>query len=233
MTSLVYFTVAIVVGARLGHCLFYQFDRVMADPLYLFKVWRGGLSSHGVGVAIIITLFLVARKHGMPVSEVGDRFSFSVAWGAILVRVGNFMNSEIVGRPTDGTWGVRFPQYDKLPIDQVPLRHPSQLYEVFLGVSVLVLLLVVDRIYGERRRQGLLSGLFLTTCFLGRFFVEFFKEHQALDPKSFLTMGQWLSIPFFLFGAAWLVKVYRRPAVVDHADAGGQPDGGDDSLVQT
>jgi len=185
-----------VAGARLGHVLFYDFHRLWAEPLWVFKVWEGGLASHGAAVGLIAALWYYARRHRHSLFECFDRFSFSAALGATLVRIGNFFNSEIVGRVTDGTWGVRFPRYDLLPPDQTPLRHPSQLYEAGLGVVVLALLLWVDRRFGrERRPRGLLAGTFLAAYFTGRFLVEFFKEYQVL-PESFpLTMGQLLSMP--------------------------------------
>jgi prolipoprotein diacylglyceryltransferase len=99
-----------------------------------------------------------------------------------------------------------------VPLDQVPLRHPSQLYEAAWGLAVLGFLLVVDRVYGEqKRREGLLFGLFLSVYFTGRFFLEYFKAYQTLDPESALTMGQWLSIPLVLFGAWWIWRACRQP----------------------
>lgn len=203
--ALAYGLVAAIVGARLGHCLFYDLERCLASPLAVFQVWRGGLSSHGATFGLVLALILYARRYRLPLAEVTDRFSFGAALGATLVRLGNFANSEVVGRTTDGTWGVRFPRYDRLPLAQVPPRHPSQLYEATLGLAVLGLLLVVDRRLGEKRRRGLLSALFLTLYFAGRFVVEFYKEYQALDPQSPLTMGQILSLPPLLWGAIWLL----------------------------
>ena len=117
-----------------------------------------------------------------------------------------------MGRATDGSWGVRFPRYDHVPLEQVPLRHPSQLYELGLGLAVLGLLLLVDHRLGEQRRpRGLLGALFFVSYFSGRFVVEYFKEYQALAPGG-LTMGQWLSVIPASLGAAWLVLIWRRSA---------------------
>jgi hypothetical protein len=143
--------------------------------------------------------------------EGADRFAFSAALGATLVRVGNFLNSEIVGRETHADWGVRFVKFDGA---NAPLRHPSQLYEVALGLFVLLCLYLVDRAFGkEKRPRALLISVFFVVYFAGRFTVEFFKEHQTLPADHPLTMGQYLSIPAFLlglYGLQWSLKT-RQP----------------------
>jgi len=209
---LAYGIVGTVAGARLVHCLFYDLYRFLASHgLYLLQVWRGGLSSHGATVGLLLALVIFARRNAVPIAEATDRFSFAAALGACTIRVANFVNSEIVGRPTDGTWGVRFPRYDRgLPLSQVPLRHPSQLYEAALGLLVLASLLAVDRFRGEQRRRGLLSALFLTLYFSGRVVLELYKEHQALASDAPLTMGQILSLPPLLGGVVWLVLLKAR-----------------------
>jgi prolipoprotein diacylglyceryl transferase len=139
----------------------------------------------------------------------------SAALGALMVRIGNFMNSEIVGRVTDVPWAVKFPRcvYDShLPLDRVPGRHPSQLYEVFLGFFVILSLYLCDRKLKEERPLGLLASLFFLLYFSGRFIVEFFKEYQTLSAdRSPLTMGQYLSIPFILIGIYGVYYTYRNP----------------------
>jgi prolipoprotein diacylglyceryl transferase len=149
-----YALAATLVGARLGHCLFYDLERSLQSyGLFVLKVWQGGLSSHGATAGLVVAIWLFSRRSSIPLAEVTDRFSFSAALGACTIRVANFLNSEIVGRPTDGTWGVRFPRHDRgLPLSQVPLRHPSQLYEAALGLGVLAALLAVDR--RQHRRSG-------------------------------------------------------------------------------
>jgi prolipoprotein diacylglyceryl transferase len=210
-----YAIAATVVGARLGHCLFYDLERSLRSwGLFLLKVWQGGLSSHGAAAGLVVALWLFSRRSRIPFAEVTDRFSFTAALGACTIRLANFLNSEIVGRPTDGSWGVRFPRHDRgLPLSRVPLRHPSQLYEAALGLGVLAVLLAVDRRLGEDRRRGLLSALFLVLYFAGRLVVELFKEHQALSPGSPLTMGQILSVPPLLWGAIWLGKLARGSSI--------------------
>jgi phosphatidylglycerol:prolipoprotein diacylglycerol transferase len=205
--------IAVIAGSRLGQVLFYDPARYLAHPIEILYVWQGGLASHGATIGLVLALYLYARKEKLSKLEVLDRFSMSAALGALMVRIGNFMNSEIVGRVTNVAWAVRFPRcvYDRgLPLDRVPGRHPSQIYEVFLGLFVLLSLYLVDRKWKEERPLGLLASLFFLLYFSGRFVVEFFKEYQTLSPEqSPLTMGQWLSLPCILIGAFGLYYTFR------------------------
>lgn len=205
--------IAVIVGSRLGQVLFYDPNRYLANPIEILYVWRGGLASHGATIGLALVLYLYARKEKFSKLEMLDRFSMSAALGALMVRIGNFMNSEIVGRVTDVAWAVKFPRciYDNdLPLDRIPGRHPSQIYEVFLGLFVLLTLYLCDRKWKEERPLGLLASLFFLLYFSGRFIVEFFKEYQILSPeRSSLTMGQYLSLPFILIGAYGLYYTYR------------------------
>lgn len=207
---------AVIIGARVGHVVFYEWERFSRNPIEIFYFWRGGLASHGATAGLIIGLYLFSRIVKMSYIETGDRLMIATAWAASWVRIGNFTNSEIVGRVTDLPWGVRFPRYDwNLPLAEVPARHPSQLYEALMGAAIFLVLWAVDRKLGEKRPRGLMTALFLTLYFSCRFLVEFFKEYQALDPgASTITMGQYLSIPFALAGAAGLLALAvknRRP----------------------
>jgi prolipoprotein diacylglyceryl transferase len=230
---------ATIIGARLGHCFFYNADHYLSHPVEILYFWKGGLASHGATVGLITALLLFARRWRLRPLELMDRFTFAAAVGAAGVRLGNFTNSEIVGRVTDASWGVKFPFFD-LPgkaglgnadavrrfwasaspgekeslLELVPVRHPSQLYEFSLGVSVLLLLILIDRLAGrEKRPRGLLFGCFLSLYFAGRFCVEFFKQRHTLPDDSLLTMGQWLSIIPFAAGAILIVwsLVARKP----------------------
>lgn len=207
---LAYGMVAVIVGARLGHCLFYDFSRCFADPFTVFKVWQGGLASHGALIGLVIALAIYIRRHELPVIDTFDRLALPAAWGAFCVRIGNFFNSEIVGRPTGGDWGVRFPRFDKVPALHAPLRHPVQLYEAALALAVFALLLLLDRWQGEGRRRGLMASLFLLLYFGGRLYVEQFKAFQALDPSSPFTMGQILSVAPAIVGLVGLFFVFAR-----------------------
>jgi hypothetical protein len=162
-------------------------------------------------------MFLYTRRRGIPFLEGSDRFSFSAALGATLVRLGNLLNSEIVGKQTDGTWGFRFPRFEKDP----PLRHPSQLYEIALGLTVLGLLYLIDKRLGkEKRPRGALISSFFVIYFCGRFGIEFFKEYDGISPDSPLRMGQILSIPGILLGVYGLYWSFTRrlPAHWPHAE---------------
>ena len=203
----------VLIGARLGHVLFYELGKAIENPWWILQVWKGGLSSHGATIGLLVDIYVYGRIHKQSYLESLDRFSISCALGATLVRAGNFVNSEIVGRVTDRTWGVRFPRYDHKLVEaglEVPLRHPSQLYEVILGLSVMGILWVTDRVMGlERRPRMVMIAMFFAAYFTGRFFVEFWKEYQTLTPGFALTMGQILSIPAAAagyFGVWWSIK---------------------------
>jgi phosphatidylglycerol---prolipoprotein diacylglyceryl transferase len=218
--------VAVIFGARIGHCLFYNPSYYLANPWEIIKVWEGGLASHGATITLILTLIYYARTENMTIRETFDRFAIPVAWAASIIRLGNLMNSEIVGRKTDSIFAFKFPLYERslwnsckgcgemvsdtcvktirgcVDLTQVPWRHPSQLYEFVMGMIIFFILLAVDRYYGEERRPlGILGGLLLALYFSGRFLVEYFKEYQALAAnRSLFTMGQYLSIPFIVIG---------------------------------
>jgi prolipoprotein diacylglyceryl transferase len=207
--------VGLLLGARLGHVLFYNFDLLKSDPLWFFRIWEGGLTSHGAAVGLTVALWYHARRSGVPFLDATDRFSFSAALGAGLVRLGNFFNSEIVGKPTDAFWAVRFPRYDLLPPELCPPRHPTQLIEFAMGMAVLGALLLADRLMGrEARPRGVLSALFLILYFTGRFLVEFLKERQGAFDDMWLSRGQLLSLPGVALGVGllFLSLVRRRRA---------------------
>jgi phosphatidylglycerol---prolipoprotein diacylglyceryl transferase len=203
---LVWGTIATLAGARLGHCLFYEPERFLDDPVSILFFWQGGLASHGAAIALILALVLFARRNRLAILELMDRFAMSAAVGSAGIRLGNFLNSEIVGRATSVPWAVRFIHWDNGAI----ARHPSQLYEFSMGLLVLLILYLADRRAGkERRPVGLMTGLFLTLYFAGRFTVEFFKEFQTPWGLDWgMTMGQLLSIIPFLAGIAVLGWVY-------------------------
>ncbi len=220
-----YGVVGLILGAWLAHRLFYDWHRLLENPWLLIDVRDGlaGLSSHGAAVGLMVAMWLYSRKSGIPLGEMFDRFSFSAATGAALVRLGNFFNSEIVGTVVNGGqgawWAVCLPRNDgNPPHGDAPVlvpRHPAQLYEFFMGLAVLALLLLVDRLAGgEKRPRWLLAGTFLLGYFPLRFLVEFFKEHQVFGDDARFDMGQWLSLPFVLIGVGfvWWSLTRREPA---------------------
>ncbi len=230
---------AVIVGARVGHCLFYSPEYYLSNPFEIIKVWEGGLASHGSTIALIMILIYYAKTENMTVREVFDRFSVSVAWAASIIRLGNLMNSEIVGRTTDVPWGFKFPLHDSVSLNKcdctsqmsvsesciqlvkgthevcadlsmVPVRHPSQIYEFVMGMIVFTVLLLVDKKYGEKRPLGLMGGLVLLLYFTGRFIVEFFKQQQVFE-QSNLDMGHYLSIPFATIGLLMVLYALKNP----------------------
>ena len=207
----VYGVLAVLIGARLGHVIFYDYQKALDDPIWIIKIWTGGLSSHGAVLGLLFAMWLFTKRRGISYVEGMDRFTFAAALGATLVRIGNFFNSEIVGKVTDQSWGVRFPRYDQT-ID-APYRHPTQIYETLLGLFVLLVLYLTDRIAGkEKRPRGLLVSVFFIFYFGGRFFIEFFKELQveSIEKAAGFTMGQMLSMPCILAGLIGLVVSLKK-----------------------
>ncbi len=201
---------ATLIGARLGHCFFYNAETYLKDPVQILYFWEGGLASHGATVGLLVALIAYAKVAKLHVLEIMDRFAFSAAVGSAGIRLGNFLNSEIVGRPTDVPWAVIFERLNEDP--PVP-RHPSQIYEFLMGLAVLGILLLADRWAGkEKRPLGLMAGLFLTLYFAGRFAVEYFKAYHIgwLSQNSPFTMGQYLSILPHLAGVGLLIWTARR-----------------------
>ncbi len=188
-----------LVGARLGHCLFYDPAYYLAHPLDILKIWEGGLASHGGVVGILVAVGIFARGRGISFWWLLDRIAVPAALGGAFIRMGNFMNSEIVGMPTIASWAVIFARVDDLP------RHPVQLYEAGVYFLIFAVLALTYQAEGIRSRKGFLAGIFLVLVFAGRFALEFFKTPQAAyEAGSFLTVGQWLSVPCVLAGL-WLL----------------------------
>jgi prolipoprotein diacylglyceryl transferase len=227
---IVYGVIGVLVGARLGHVLFYDLEKALENPFWVLQIWTGGLASHGAVIGLILAMYLFTKRRGIPFLEGADRFAFSAALGATLVRIGNLLNSEIVGKVTDGTWGFRFPRFDH-GMAEPPLRHPSQLYEITLGFTVLGLLVLIDKKLGkEDRPRGALISSFFLLYFTGRFFIEFFKEYEGISPDSPLRMGQILSLPGIalgVFGLYWSFK-HRLPAEWPRSESLDAPDDEDE-----
>jgi prolipoprotein diacylglyceryl transferase len=203
----IYVILGTVIGARLGHCLFYDPAYYLSNPFEMLKVWEGGLASHGAAIGILTALYLFAKKkkdQGMIWAL--DRLVIVVALGGALIRLGNLFNSEIIGMQTDVPWAFIFTSVDDIP------RHPAQLYEsiaYFISFGILYFIYLKKR---ETLKTGFLFGLFLIFIFGFRFFVEFIKEDQsAFEAGMLLNMGQILSIPFVLMGLYYLV---RKPKVI-------------------
>jgi phosphatidylglycerol:prolipoprotein diacylglycerol transferase len=204
-----YLIIGMVLGARLGDLLFYQsWGSLTQDPGALFRFWEGGLASHGGAVGILVALWLFQRKYGLySWLQWLDLIVIPAGLIGCFIRVGNFINQEILGKVTTVPWAVVFGH----PMDgSAPLpRHPVQLYEAlfYLGVFFLLLALFLRK----KWKAGLLSGLFLTLVFTFRFIIEFWKEEQSemISPHVALTMGQLLSLPLIGFGL-WLLWKFKR-----------------------
>lgn len=190
-----------IIGARLGHCLFYDPVYYITHPVDILKVWEGGLASHGGVLGILIALAFFTHRHNRSLGWLLNRLTIPGAFGGALIRIGNFMNSEIVGLPTCSDWGVVFERVDSLP------RHPVQLYESLAYVSIFVLLVLVYRFRECKLANGNLAGLFLVAIFTVRFLLEYVKIPQAEFAVPWgLHMGQVLSIPFIAAGIVLLIR---------------------------
>ncbi|MBL4764985.1 MAG: prolipoprotein diacylglyceryl transferase [Colwellia sp.] len=192
---LFYSFLGVILGGRIGYVFFYQWDYFLADPLYLFQIWQGGMSFHGGLLGVATAVYIFARKTNKSFLTVGDFAVPLVPVGLGMGRLGNFINAELWGRETDVPWAMVFPT-DPL---QVP-RHPSQLYEFFLeGVVLFIILYVITR---KPRSLGLASGTFLICYGVFRSIIEFFREPDAHLGLyfSFISKGQILSIPMILIG---------------------------------
>ena len=231
----VWMALGVIIGARLGHCWFYEWhltndpiqifawtinyrNPYIENPLLLIKVWEGGLSSHGGGIGLILAAWLLNRKHFSKRPEyktsmiwILDRLCIGVCITATLIRLGNLMNSEIYGGPTDLPWGFIFVRDGQT----VPC-HPTQIYEL---IYCLIAMAVTWPLYwytNARRREGLLIGVFFLIVFVTRFCLEFIKNDQeAFEAGHLLNMGQLLSIPFIIAGVWLVIRAFRRPLLPD------------------
>lgn len=201
---IVYAAFGVIIGGRCGYVLFYNFDKWVADPLWLFRLWEGGMAFHGGLLGVIVAMFIFARRVGQPFFAVSDFVAPLVPIGLGLGRLGNFIGQELWGRPTELPVGMVFPR------DPEQLaRHPSQLYQVALeGVALFGLLWLFSC---KPRPTAAVSGLFLALYGVFRFVVEFVREpdsHIGFDLFDWLTRGQILSIPMIIVGVLMILWAY-------------------------
>ncbi|MEP1489218.1 MAG: prolipoprotein diacylglyceryl transferase [Algibacter sp.] len=250
----IYTVLATMLGARLGHVLFYQSELISEDFFSIFLPFKfkggfqftgfQGLASHGAAIGIIIGMYLYRKKYNYKsVLWILDRVVITVASGAVFIRIGNFINSEIIGKESgDFSLGVRFiqdyynkyeavrvtgikdlqkaynaiaetPQFANL-LNEVPYRHPAQLYESFCYIFVFLILWYFYTKTAKKDQSGFLFGLFLVLLWTVRFFVEFVKEAQNLERADWaLNTGQWLSIPFVIIGLYFMFFYKPKTAV--------------------
>ena len=198
-----------IVGARLGHVLFYQPGYYLAHPGEILKVWQGGLASHGGTIAIMIGMWWFVkkygRKHNFGYVWLLDRLAVATAFAAMFIRLGNLMNSEIYGHETSLPWGFVF-----LQNGETVAKHPTQLYEALCYFATGVILYAIYKYALPKIKEGLLLGIFFIGIFLSRFFIEFVKENQVgFEEGMTFNMGQLLSIPFVLLGIFLIVRSFR------------------------
>ncbi|MGS2741141.1 prolipoprotein diacylglyceryl transferase [Sinomicrobium sp. M5D2P17] len=209
---LTYIVIGTVAGARLGHCLFYEPGYYLNHPVEIFLPIQEingsyrftgyqGLASHGGAIGVLLAIMLYCRKYKTRLLWVLDRISIAIPLTGAFIRFGNFMNSEIYGKPTNGNWGVVFMR------DDLIARHPTQLYEALAYLSIFVVLILLYRSQNVRQKSGFLFGLFLVLLFTARFLLEFFKENQVgFEDNMIINMGQLLSIPFILLGIFFIFR---------------------------
>jgi len=231
--AFMYITIGAIVGARLGHCLFYEWhsceslglepiqifawnityrNPYIEHPFELLKIWQGGLASHGGAIGIVTAAFLLDHKHfhkGYP--WFFDRLVIGVAITGLLIRLGNLFNSEIYGGPTDLPWGFIFVRDGQT----VPC-HPTQIYEMLYCAVAFVVSYWMYYKTTAARRPGLIFGVWLEIIFFTRFLLEFIKfDQEAFEANFFLNMGQVLSLPFMIWGAYLIVMALKRPMLPD------------------
>ncbi|MBN7771573.1 prolipoprotein diacylglyceryl transferase [Marinobacter daepoensis] len=205
---LFYLALGVIFGGRFGYVVFYNFDAFVADPLWLLRIWEGGMSFHGGLLGVMLAMAWFGRKTGAGFWKIADFVAPLVPVGLGAGRIGNFINGELWGKPTDVAWGMVFPQ-----APDALARHPSQLYQFALeGVALFVILWWFS---SRPRPKMAVSGLFLVCYGMFRFLVEFVRQP---DPQlgylafDWLTMGQVLSTPMIAAGAALMFFAYRRNA---------------------
>lgn len=215
--------IGVIVGARLGHCLFYQPDYYLGSVsgfLEIFQPWKGGLASHGGAVGILLGCWWYVAKYGRKFSIdalwLFDRLTICICLCGALIRLGNFFNSEIYGNPTDLPWGVIFARNG-----ETVAKHPTQIYESLAYTLMFLLFLFLYYKKGERLRKGFMFGLFLILLFGFRFIIEFIKLPQvAFEEGMAINMGQILSIPFVVAGIVILVwSLCRKRSFMRVAEA--------------
>jgi prolipoprotein diacylglyceryl transferase len=203
-----------VVGARLGHVFFYEWPYYSEHWMAILKIWEGGLASHGGTIGVLLATYSYSRWHKRQFPEINfltllDLMTIPTACCVIFIRIGNFVNQEILGTPSNMPWAVLFLH----PADGSPLvaRHPVQLYEALAYLLTFGLLLTLWKLKNEKWQPGRMAGLFFICIFGSRFCLEFFKTSQSqMIDESFWQMGQLLSLPFIALGAALIIFSLSR-----------------------
>lgn len=215
---LLYYTlIGTVVGARLGHCLFYDPGYYLSHPIEILKVWEGGLASHGGVLGIIVAIYFYSKYVSrQSMLWTFDKLVVPTGLVAALIRIGNLMNHEVYGLPTDRPWGFRFIEnlhawrQGAEPIFSAP-SHPTQIYEAVCYLLTFVLCMWLYFKKDAWKKEGLIFGIFMICIFTARFFIEFLKNNQEdFEAAMPINMGQCLSIPFIVTGIYFVVRAWRR-----------------------
>lgn len=202
---ILYMLIGTVLGARLGEVLFYNPAYYFRHPLEIIKIWRGGLASHGAAIGLLVALYLYSRTiKSQTYIWILDRTSIGIALGCSFIRIGNLFNSEIIGIPTNRSFGFEFERIDTIA------RHPAQLYEAVAYFLIFLALLYLYKQNVALKRPGLMIGICLCSMLAARFCLEFLKENQVhFESGMILNMGQILSIPMFCLGIFLVIKYAR------------------------
>ena len=238
---LFYATLGVILGGRLGYILFYQlpyqWDTTQSDPLSLLRLWEGGMSFHGGMIGVALAVVFLARQRGLRLMSLADIGGVTAGFGIFFVRIANFINAELYGRPTESSWGMIFPEgrvagatpgaYNWQTGEWVyrgdeVARYPSQLYEAFLeGLIPLIVTSILVWSFNALKRPGLIAGIFLLLYGIGRTIAEQFRQPDAFVEglPAWLTMGQILSLPMWI-GGLWLIWHACRSAPLQAGTAG-------------
>ncbi len=202
-----YVVIATIVGARLGHVIFYGWDYYSQHPGDIIKIWEGGLASHGGAAGIIISLYYYSKKvTKKSMLWTLDRLIVPIALASVFIRLGNLMNSEIYGHETSLPWGFIFERRG-----EEVAKHPTQLYEALCYLITFIVTLFAYWKTKAKEKQGLIFGIALIGIFLSRFFIEFVKENQEkFEDAMTFNMGQLLSIPFVITGVYLIYKAVKK-----------------------
>ena len=197
----------IILGGRIGHVMIYDHDDFLDDPIMLFKIWRGGMSFHGGLLGLVISLYLISKKHQIEFLYLTDLIACVAPIGIFFGRLANFINAELYGRPTNLEWGMIFPNVDNIP------RHPSQIYEASMeGFLLLIIMLFLRFKTNYKMQLGALSGAFMTLYGIFRFVAEYYREpdyHIGFIIGN-LTVGQLLSLPIFIVGLSLTLRAHKN-----------------------
>ncbi len=200
---LIWSIIGVIIGGRIGYVIFYQFNLFIENPIYIVKIWQGGMSFHGGLIGIIISIFIFCKKHHIDFFYLSDLVSIAAPIGLFFGRVANFINNELYGKITSFKFAIIYPEIDLYP------RHPSQLYEaLFEGIILFIILIIYFYKTKSKYIVGRISGLFLFLYGLFRFFIEYLREpdHHIGLLFNLISLGQLLSIPLIIIGSIIFVN---------------------------